>query len=309
MMESYDLLKSVLDTITEHIVVINSKGDILYVNKSWLSFAKKNACLINNTWYDINYLNECDNATAMGDDFAVKAVKGIRSVINAEAEYFYFEYPCHSPDEKRWFLMRVMPMDILECKCFVISHHDITERKLAEEKMLYLSRIDELTGLPNRRYFEEFFDLEWRRCVRIGAPISLAIIDLDHFKLLNDTYGHQAGDECLKSVSRVLKSFHKRPGDLCARYGGEEFAVVYGNTNMDQALVLVRELQSAIRALNIPNKKSPTVPTLTASIGLASIHPNKYDNKNDLIRSSDESLYLAKGNGRNQVFFKLDSYA
>ena len=133
-------------------------------------------------------------------------------------------------------------------------------------------------------------------------PISLAIVDLDHFKLLNDTYGHQAGDSCLKSIGQVLKTFATRPGDLCARYGGEEFAIVYGNTHLDKAQILINKLLDDIRLLNIANEKSPTLPILTASIGLSTMHPNKENNESELIKEADELLYSAKNNGRNQVF-------
>lgn len=303
MIETYDFLKSVLDTITEHIVVIDNEGKILFINKSWNSFGQNNACLTNETWDDVNYLKECDKAAAMGDEFGVKAVNGIRSVINADEEEFYFEYPCHSPNEKRWFMMRVTPFSIGGANCFVISHQNITERKLAEDKVLNLSRIDGLTNIPNRRYFDEFLDNEWKRCHRLCKPITLAIIDLDYFKLLNDTYGHQIGDECLKLVGRTLTEFVNRPSDLCARYGGEEFAIVYGDTNLDQAKILISKLLNEIRSLNIPNENSPTLPTLTASIGLATMYPNKENNEGELIRKSDELLYLAKENGRNKMYF------
>jgi diguanylate cyclase (GGDEF)-like protein len=303
MIESYDFLKSVLDTITEHIVVIDSEGDILFVNKAWSAFAQNNACLVDEAWNGVNYLKECDKAADMGDDFGVEAASGIRSVIKGNEEKFYFEYPCHSPDEKRWFIMLVTSFTIQGVNYFVISHQNITKRKLAEEKVLNLSRIDGLTDIPNRRYFNEFLNEEWKRCHRLGMPISLAIIDLDHFKLLNDTYGHQAGDECLKSVGRVLKRFGKRPCDICARYGGEEFAIVFGDTNLEQAKILVGKLLNEIRLLNIPNKKSPTLPTLTASIGLATMYPNKENNESELIKESDKSLYSAKENGRNQIYY------
>jgi len=304
MIESYDFLKSVLDTITEHIVVIDIQGNILFVNESWSAFGQNNACLIDEKWNGVNYLSECDKAAAMGDGFGVKAASGIRSVIAADKKEFYFEYPCHSPNEERWFMMRVTPFTVEGDHCFVISHQNITERKLAEEEVLNLSRIDGLTDIPNRRYFNEFLDSEWKRCRRLGMPISLAIVDLDHFKLLNDTYGHQAGDSCLKSIGQVLKSFATRPSDLCARYGGEEFAIVYGNTSLDKAQVLLSKLLDEILSLNIPNKKAPTLPILTASIGLSTMHPNKENNENDLIKEADELLYSAKNNGRNQVSFK-----
>lgn len=303
MIESYDFLKSVLDSITEHIVVIDSEGNILFVNKTWSSFGQNNACQIGGTWNGVNYLKECDKAADMGDDFGAKAGRGIRSVIKGDEKTFYFEYPCHSPDEKRWFMMRVTRFTMQGGDCFVISHQNITERKSAEEDILNLSRIDGLTGLHNRRYFNEFLDSEWKRCRRLGMPISLALIDLDNFKLLNDTYGHQVGDECLKSIGRVLKKFSKRPGDLCARYGGEEFAIVYGNTSLDQAKTLITELLNDIHSLNIPNEKSPTLPTLTASIGLATMHPNEENSESDLISKSDKLLYAAKERGRNQISF------
>lgn len=303
MIELYDFLKSVLDTITEHLVVIDDEGSILFVNKSWSSFGQSNSCLIETTWKGINYLEECDKAAAMGDNFGIKAANGIRSVIEADEKIFYLEYPCHSPDEKRWFMMRVTHFSIEGDNCFVISHQNITERKLAEEKVLNLSRTDGLTNIPNRRYFNEFIDKEWKRCHRLGLPITLAIIDLDYFKLLNDTYGHQAGDECLKSVGRVLKKFVNRPSDLCARYGGEEFSIVYGGTTLNQAKILISNLLNEIRSLNIPNEKSPTLPTLTASIGLATMYPNEESSESDLIKKSDELLYSAKESGRNKMSF------
>ncbi|WP_372880760.1 diguanylate cyclase [Psychromonas sp.] len=303
MIESYEFVKSLLDTITDHIAVIDNKGDILFVNKSWYSFGQNNACIIDETWKDINYLSECDKAAAMGDDFGIKAASGIRSVIKAETERFYFEYPCHSPDQERWFMMRVTGFTIQGAHRFVISHQNITERKLAEQEVLKLSRIDGLTNIANRRYFNEFLESEWRRCHRLSMPISLALIDLDYFKLLNDTYGHQTGDECLKAVADVLKKFDKRPGDICARYGGEEFVIVCGGTPLEQAKILVEKLLNEICLLKIPNENSPMLPTLTASIGLAAIVPDKDSCVSMLIKKADDSLYLAKKNGRNQICF------
>ncbi|MCZ2722352.1 diguanylate cyclase [Marinomonas sp. 15G1-11] len=302
MIDSYEFLKAVIDTITEHIVVIDDKGDILFVNKTWKSFGQNNACLIDEAW-SVNYLSECDKAANMGDDFGSKAAIGIRAVISGSKENFYLEYPCHSLDKKRWFMMRVTPFTALGGRCFVISHQNITERKLAEEEVLNLSRIDGLTDIPNRRYFNEFLDSEWKRCHRLRIPITLVILDLDYFKFLNDTYGHQVGDDCLKLVGKILKKYIRRPSDICARYGGEEFAIVYGNTSLEQASILSEKVLNEIRLLNIPNENSPTLPILTASIGLATMQPDNRNNKVDLIKRSDEALYLAKENGRNRLFF------
>jgi diguanylate cyclase (GGDEF)-like protein len=309
MIESHDFLKSVIDTIIDHIVVIDSEGSILFVNQAWREFGRDNACRTDKEWIDINYLEECDKASEMGDGFGAEAASGIRAVIKGDKEKFFFEYACHSPEKKRWFMMCVARFMLQEKFYYVISHQNITERKLAEQEVLNLSRIDGLTDLPNRRYFNEFLGNEWKRCLRFGLPISLAIIDLDHFKLLNDTYGHQAGDECLKLIGGALKKFSRRPSDICARYGGEEFAIIYGGTSLDHARKIILMLLDEIRSLKIPNENSPILPILTASIGLATMQPKTKNNEIDLIDNADKLLYSAKKNGRNQLCFRMDSLA
>jgi diguanylate cyclase (GGDEF)-like protein len=301
MTESYEFLKLVLDTIPEHIVVIDTKGNILFVNRGWNAFGNTNKCLIEGDWKGVNYLKVCDESAKAGDDFGLKAASGIREVINDEKAEFYFEYPCHSPDEKRWFMMRVRPFSLQDSPCLVISHQNITERILAEEEVLNMSRIDALTNIPNRRYFDEFLSNEWNRSARLGMPVSLALIDADHFKQLNDTYGHQAGDDCLKEIGNTLDKFAQRPSDLCARYGGEEFAVIYGGTSLEVSLQLISRLHDEIRSLEIPNENAPTLPTLTASIGLATMFPDRSNQPADLIAAADKLVYAAKENGRNQI--------
>ncbi len=237
----------------------------------------------------------------MGDDFGTKSGNGIRSVINKVVPIFYFEYPCHSPDEMRWFIMRVTPLHLARKDYFVISHQNITERKLAEEEVRNLARIDGLTDIPNRRTFDKFLHNEYRRCTRLKKPICLAMVDLDHFKLLNDTYGHQSGDECLVRVGALLKEFVNRPGDICARYGGEEFALVWGDISLEQAKRLSNRLLKKTIALNIANSNSPTENQLTASIGLAVMFPSEGSGENELIGKAESMLYKAKESGRNRV--------
>lgn len=306
MINSYEFLKSVIDSITEHIVVIDQEGVIQFVNNSWVKFSEGNNSPITNAWLGINYLQACNKSAAMGDELAPKAAEGIRKVLNAEQKLFCLEYPCHSPDEKRWFVMRVTPFQLDDKAFYVLSHQNITERKLAEEEVLAQSRIDGLTNIANRRYFDEFLDSEWGRCVRLKLPITIAIIDIDHFKLLNDTYGHQAGDDCLRKIGPVLKTFATRPGDICARYGGEEFSIVFGNTTVEKILGIINKLLDAIRDLKIPNEKSPTMLTVTASIGVATMYPDSQTNKEELIKAADTLLYSAKKNGRNQIACKFD---
>lgn len=307
MENSQEFLNLVLDSITEHIVVIDKIGNIQFVNKSWSAFGNNNACVVGDDWGGVNYIEECDKAAAMGDEFGANAGQGIKKVISKELSIFYFEYPCHSPNEKRWFMMRVTPFQVHDNDFFVISHQNITERKLAEEEVENLARMDGLTGIPNRRAFDEFLCNEMKRCARLNKPISLAIIDVDHFKLLNDTYGHQSGDNCLVEVSKLLKLFANRPGDICARYGGEEFALVWGDAPLTDTKALACKLLSQLAGLNIPNAKSPTESYLTASIGLAEITPDKNSRVDELIGKADSLLYKAKESGRNRV--ECEKYA
>ncbi|WP_289243528.1 GGDEF domain-containing protein [Methylophaga sp. UBA678] len=225
MIDSYDFLKEILNSLTEHIVVINNQGEIVFVNQSWCTFASDNESTIED-WCGINYIKECEKAASMGDEIGEAVGVGIKDVIADRQHSFYYEYPCHSPEEQRWFMMRVLPLDVKVGAHFIVSHQNITERKVAEERVRELSRIDGLTQIANRRHFDVFLKREWRRCHRLTLPFSMAVLDIDHFKLLNDTYVHQVGDEALVQVARVLKNFVKRPSDLCARYGGEEFALL-----------------------------------------------------------------------------------
>lgn len=298
--ETNDFSKLILDSITEHIVVIEEHGRILFFNRAWDEFGHNNGYL-STSWLETNYLKVCDDAAAAGDEFGENASKGIREVLQRKLEVFHLEYPCHSPDEKRWFMMRASPFKLEGEKYIVISHQNITERKIIEEQILNLSRIDGLTNIPNRRRFDEFFEDEWRRCARLNFPITLALMDIDHFKLLNDYYGHQAGDECLIKIGAVLSKLGNRPSDLVARYGGEEFSLVFGNTTIEQSLVIINKLMNDILNLKIPNKQSPTKPIVTVSVGLAMMNPNRQNKGKNLISMADQRLYLAKEKGRNRV--------
>ena len=303
MIDSYEFLKLTIDAITEHIVVIDSTGLICFVNRSWISFGDENNCGVKQGWEDVNYLSVCDDSANAGETFGRDASNGIRALIKDGHGYFRMEYPCHSETEQRWFMMTVTPFQFLGMPYFVISHQDISKRKKAEEEVSRISLTDGLTKVPNRRCFDEFLDAELHRCARSGLPLSLAMIDVDHFKYLNDRNGHLAGDECLIKIGELLKGIGKRPGDICARYGGEEFVYVFGNTTLEQALVVINKLMDGIRELGIPNQNSPVLPTVTVSVGLASIYPDAGSEKSKLIDAADKMLYLAKNNGRNRVEF------
>ncbi len=309
MIESSDFLKSVLDSVCEHIVVIDGRGSILFVNQAWVTFGVQNSCKTGpNEWKTVNYLDVCDSSGMRGEWFGRNAANGIRKVINEELDHFDIEYPCHSPTEKRWFVMSVTRLEMAGSAYYAISHLNITARKLAEDRVLDLSRTDGLTGIPNRRHFDGFLRDEVKRCERLQLPLSLAIMDIDHFKLLNDHYGHPAGDACLVQIGEILNTMEKRPGDLYARYGGEEFAFVFGNTTVEQAQVPIDRIVSRIRSLKIPNQNSSTNPFVTVSIGVATTS-DEINSESALIKEADINLYSAKHNGRDRVVMTNSSYS
>jgi diguanylate cyclase (GGDEF)-like protein len=303
MMQAPEFLASILDAIKDHIVVIDHDGSVLYVNRSWDTFCNNNDGSTN--WTNSNYLAVCEKAARNGDSFGQSAFDGISDVIKGSRREFYLEYPCDSPSEKRWFMMSATSFCNNQTTYFVISHRDITKRKLAEDEVRTLSKTDPLTTLYNRRHFDEFLDLEWQRCSRLQTPISLAIIDIDHFKSLNDTYGHMMGDQCLQRIAQLLQKRTQRPSDLCARYGGEEFVILYGNTDTEHAQQLLNQLLTAIRQLAIPNKNATTAPYITVSVGLATLYPERHTNKERLIKTADDMLYMAKDKGRDQIVSTL----
>ena len=291
---------SILDTITDHIAVLDKSGVIVYVNKSWIEFGLNNGLSIQKEWLGVNYIENCKINI---DDGNTPLADIIQGVLDNKRSDYYFEYPCHSDTEQRWFLMRVTRFFSENELFIIIAHSNITERKLAEEQVIRLSQNDSLTGLANRRYFDDFFDSEWKRCTRSEMPISLAMIDIDYFKLLNDFSGHRAGDKCLKEISVILKNYTKRPTDICSRYGGDEFMIVYGNTAQDESLVLMLKLMDEIRKLEIPNPNSPINNTISVSIGLVTTYPDVDSNIEELIQASDRLLYKAKEGGRNYIEF------
>jgi diguanylate cyclase (GGDEF)-like protein len=178
---------------------------------------------------------------------------------------------------------------------------DQTEQKLAQMALQSLAVKDGLTGLANRRSFDEKLEAEWLHNLREGTPMALMMSDVDHFKLYNDTYGHQKGDSCLKSVATALDKQVFRPSDLAARYGGEEFAVIMPNTSLDGALHVAERIREAVQALHIPHSASQTADRVTASIGVAAFVPTEDRNPADLVAAADAALYRAKHQGRNRV--------
>lgn len=301
MQVSAALHTAIFHSLEEQIAVIDQAGNILEVNLAWKNFGIENGLPSAYVCVGHNYLKTLSDSVAAGDSLASEALQGIVGVLAGKFEFFYFEYPCHSPDEKRWFTMRVAALHGDECGgLFVISHHNITQRKLAEERIEEMAMQDPLTGLSNRRAFHLFLSKEVRNSIRYRTPIGLAIIDVDYFKNYNDEFGHVAGDQCLKNVGQVLLAHARRPGDLVARIGGDEFALILANTELETARKIT---ESALKAINDLKMVFGGSRQVTLSIGLLSVVPHEQHSEDYLFQEADKALYRAKSAGRNQVVY------
>ncbi len=191
----------------------------------------------------------------------------------------------------------------------VISRRALTIQKVvvertnelneANRKLEMLSRTDALTGVANRRYMDDYLDQEWLRAIRSNSSISFILIDIDYFKLYNDNYGHQMGDECLKKVAERLETVARRPGDLVVRYGGEELALVL--TDTENAESVANDCRRSIEELGISHELSKISDVVTISVGYCTVAPKKGTDPSWVIESADKALYKAKKAGRNKV--------
>ncbi|MCX7627425.1 MAG: diguanylate cyclase [Methylophilaceae bacterium] len=202
--------------------------------------------------------------------------------------------PMVNDDQTRWVLVQVTDMT-------AAFRRELLLRQKNEE-LKRSNNLDALTGLANRRSFDETLAEEFRRAQRIGEHLALALIDIDHFKRYNDHYGHVNGDQCLKTVAHTLQSFLKRAGDLAARYGGEEFALILPGLKEHSAAELARDLCYRIASLAIPHEASPVASYVTISVGVTSLKPEIGEhNHTALISAADIALYAAKQEGRNRA--------
>ncbi len=172
-----------------------------------------------------------------------------------------------------------------------------------------LTNVDGLTGLSNRRYFDEYYETEWINAVREQKPVSILMVDIDHFKQYNDTYGHLAGDEILRSVALALKQTFARPKDLAVRMGGEEFVVVLPHTTAAELAVLATRAVLAVEALNLPHSASPVAGHVTISVGGATRTPAPEEFSFSLVEAADKAMYEAKRTGRNRAVLTTDQIA
>ncbi len=183
-------------------------------------------------------------------------------------------------------------------KARVKLHLNLKRKQELLEKYAF---IDALTEIPNRRRFDEIMEKEWNRAMRSHVPLSLIMIDIDHFKHYNDTYGHGMGDDCLKKVATTLKNSLRRGSDFIARYGGEEFMAILPNTTGDAAMAICRHIADNIRTLAIEHKSSSINCCITVSMGGVTLRPDGETSIEKFIEAADKKMYEAKAAGRNQI--------
>lgn len=293
------LLRSALDSLESHIAVIDRSGSIRYVNKTWCDFGAENGITSGHQWVGTNYLDVCRSTDGVDDVDGESVHAGIASVLAGHLASFHYEYPCHSPTQQRWFMMSITPVQEAE-GYFVISHSDITQRKLVEqrierlnEKLASLAGTDQLTRLANRLRLDEALAREIARVGRYESKLSLIMLDVDHFKEVNDQFGHATGDAVLIGIAEILRTC-VRATDVAGRWGGEEFLIILPECDSEAAKQMAEKLREEIAIHRFPD-----IGKLTCSFGIAD---HKFGQDGAMLLSlADVALYRAKNNGRNRV--------
>lgn len=242
-----------------------------------------------------------------GKRSSVSAEEKIQAAFRTGRNTFEWVH-CHADGSEFFVEVSIAAMTLNGQPVLFTTWMDITQRKQAEavleesrRRLEVLSKTDGLTGIANRRCFDEVIHKEYGRHVRSGLPLSLVLLDIDHFKAFNDYYGHMEGDECLKQVARTIADAALRPGDFAARYGGEEFACILPATDRRGAKIVAERIRKSIESLAIPHKGSNIAEFVTVSLGVVTLVCSSAGSVGDILTQVDELLYKAKTLGRNQV--------
>src|SRR5450830_106084 len=292
--EQAERLRTIVNSMAEGLLIIEASGRIQFTNPA------------------------CDGYLGYApEELAGRHIADLLNPLVAQEYLDYFARYAASPDTAhshgtREVIIRhkqgqsvcmdltLTPM-FLRQPLFIGLLHDITHHKLSEDALQRAAMVDPLTQIANRRHFDSFLEKEWQRATRTGAPLSLMVLDVDHFKLYNDNLGHAAGDVCLQQVASAIGGHALRGTDLAARYGGEEFVLLFAENDAADANTLAESVRAHIEALQLPHPKSPTSPWITVSIGVATMQPQQGDAIEALFVAADRAMYVAKEEGRNQV--------
>ncbi len=285
--EQAERLRMIVDSMDQGLLIVERNGRIQYANPAcdrFLGYAADELVGRSLTTL-VAQLEPCPDGAA-----AMAAIgQGTREVLIR-----------HRDGGLRAMDLTMTPMHA-DDGLFVALLHDITHHKQSEDALQRAALVDPVTRIANRRHFDSFLEKEWQRAIRNAQPLSLVVLDVDHFKLYNDTLGHAAGDICLQKVAQALQAHALRPTDLAARYGGEEFVLLFAETPGESAARLAEGIRTTVEALQLANPRSPTSPWITVSVGVATIVPTQLDQIEQLFVCADRAMYAAKGAGRNRV--------
>jgi diguanylate cyclase (GGDEF)-like protein len=284
-----DFAVSVLNALPDSTAVLDSSGTIIGVNHTWRLFAADNGGVPAETGVGVNYLDVCDRSAAAGCADAGIAAAGLRGVLAGDLAQSEWEYPCPSPTSARWFLLRGMPL-ARPISGAVMSHVNITRRKMAEDVIAHEAAHDPLTGLANRTLFTARLTkaLTPRSYRPPEADVGVLYLDLDGFKPINDRHGHEAGDEVLLTVAQRILSGVRSP-DTVARLGGDEFAVVANRITVEGLASLAGRIA---RALDEPHLVHGVPVRVPASVGTYLAAAG--DLPHDALRNADRAMYAIK---------------
>ncbi len=307
--ESEAHLRAIVDNAVDGIIVIDSNGIVLTFNPAAEDIFGYNENEIINQ--SIKKLMPPMYAAHYGENLSEYLNAGKSKLIGSSREIIGLR----KNGEEFYMEVSVAEVRAGEMRHFTGIVRDITKRKAQESQLMIAQEIlsennkqllglsikDGLTGIANRRCFDETLENEIKRAARNDSSISIILFDIDHFKLYNDHYGHVAGDECLTTLAKIVSDIFNRDGDLFARYGGEEFVVILPLTNEKIATKFAEVIREKIVETAIPHKKSPTAPFVTVSLGVATLEAGEYTTSSELITLADTALYRAKSEGRNRV--------
>jgi diguanylate cyclase (GGDEF)-like protein/PAS domain S-box-containing protein len=287
--------QAVFDSLSTQIAVLDRHGNVQQTNAAWQEYAVQHGYADCCGFIGANYLEVLERVAGKDQATFLAASAGIAEVISGQAPLFQLQYASHAPQEVRWFLMKVTPVRDAQGRV-VVSHEDISKLKAAELASLTLVNIDALTGALSRRNFLNLAEQELARSTRYKLPLMVLMLDLDHFKLINDSHGHAAGDVVLmrfvQTVAGVL-----RESDFMGRIGGEEFAVLLPNTTLEGGRTLAQRIVETVR--NSPVAVDSNHIPITVSIGASCLSDET--SVSDLLKLADAALYRAKKGGRDRL--------
>lgn len=285
----------------EYVLYSDGSAELLYLSPSSSSILGHSASY---------FVEDVNRFWAMVHPDDLERIRHEDRTANKNNALFVSEVRVRLPDgRERWLQLSSKPTPEKHNGAFIWIGYiiDITRIKRVETELLEanrklqaLSNTDGLTGLANRRHFDEALDSEWARYKRSGQPFALILVDIDYFKIYNDQYGHQMGDDCLRSVAAVLQEHARRNGDISARYGGEELIIIAIDTHLNDALQMAEHIRQSVAALDLSNAHTPAG-RVTVSIGVSAIAHDEYPDAQQLLKAADMALYRAKGEQRNCV--------